>query len=234
MIDHDKIREFWIRRGEREGNIAFESLANLEEDERLLGLKIRLEKERLLPLLNLSADSDVLDLGAGNGQWALRFAPMSRSVTAVDYSPTMLAIGRRKAMETGCGNIEFIESPIETFVPAKRYATVFVSGLFIYLDNSRASRVAGMMAKALADDGVALVRDGTSIKKDRHVIDDRFSPLLRCNYSAVYRTSEEYGRIFKAASLSVLDEGDMFDEGCPLNKYPETRLRYYLLGKAGI
>ena len=63
---------------------------------------------------------------------------------------------------------------------------------------------------------------------ERFEIDNRMSDHLQTNYSATYRTAEEYRRCSSpsAASISLRHE-NMFGEDCSLNKYPETRLRIY-------
>jgi hypothetical protein len=71
-----------------------------------------------------------------------------------------------------------------------------------------------------------LLRDGTGVA-GRHEINSRMSEHLQSLYSAVYRTREEYLELFAGKGFSLLRDENMFDEGCPLNKYPETRLRLY-------
>jgi len=62
----------------------------------------------------------------------------------------------------------------------------------------------------------------------RHCIKDNFSSVLKTNYSALYRTRDEYVNLFACNDFSLIEDRQMFDEGCPLNKYPETRLWYYI------
>jgi hypothetical protein len=76
--------------------------------------------------------------------------------------------------------------------------------------------------------GTVFLRDGTSIRQQRHEICDRYSELLKANYSAIYRTRSEYLELFRAKGFQCIEDGQVFSEGCPLNKYPETRLRYYI------
>jgi hypothetical protein len=81
----------------------------------------------------------------------------------------------------------------------------------------------------LAPGGTLLLRDGTSILPGRrHEIDNRFSQHLQEYYSAIYRTREEYVALFAREGLELVLDGQMFKEPSPLNKYPETRLRYYV------
>lgn len=57
---------------------------------------------------------------------------------------------------------------------------------------------------------------------------DKYSEALKTHYSALYRTRDEYIEMFKRIGYSLIRDEDMFEEGSPLNKWKETRLRVYL------
>jgi ubiquinone/menaquinone biosynthesis C-methylase UbiE len=65
---------------------------------------------RLLQRLGLDATSTVLDLGAGTGQFTLAVAPICSRVVAVDVSPVMQELLRRKVEASGHGNIECVSA----------------------------------------------------------------------------------------------------------------------------
>ena len=56
--------------------------------------------------LGLSADSTLVDLGAGTGTFALAAAAHCRRVVAVDISPAMVDAMRTRAAERGVANVE--------------------------------------------------------------------------------------------------------------------------------
>jgi SAM-dependent methyltransferase len=229
MIDAGNVKRFWEARGSKLGEVPFESIANLEEDPKLLELKVKLEQERVLPLLPLGPERALLDLGAGVGQWTFRFAPLVRRVVAVEYSAPLAEIGRKEAARRGAHNVEFVVSAAEAYETSERFDVVFVSGLFVYLTDAQCERLMASLPRLLAPGGTLLLRDGTSVLPGRrHEIDHRFSQHLREYYSAVYRTRDEYLELFARAGFALTSDGQMFDESNPLNKYPETRLRYYV------
>ena len=58
----------------------------------------------------LGADSTVVDLGTGTGQFALAAARRFGRVTAVDVSPAMLALLRERAGDAGLGNLDCVRA----------------------------------------------------------------------------------------------------------------------------
>lgn len=227
MIDKVKVKRFWDSRAATYRSLPFESIANLEQDPANLDLKIKLETEKVFRWLGDIRGRSVLDLGAGVGQWAFRFVERGAGhVTAVEYSEPLVDIGRKEASDRRLSNLDFVASPAEKFVAEEPYDIVFISGLFVYMNDDQADELLRNLPRTCRSDTVVLLRDGTGLEK-RHEIDDRPSEHLKALYSATYRTRDEYVRLFAAAGFALIEDENMFDDGCPLNKYPETRLRLY-------
>lgn len=227
MIDQDKVKSFWDARAKTYENLAFESIANLEQDSENLQLKIQLETEKVGQFLGSVAGMSVLDLGAGVGQWAFRFTEAgARSVTAVEYSEPLAEIGRAEAERRSFGNVSFVVSSAENYSSPVAYDLVFISGLFVYMNDDQAERLVSNLKGFCHDQTLILLRDGTALAS-RHEINDRMSDHLQSRYSATYRTRQEYMDLFGQHGFVLQKDENMFDEGCPLNKYPETRLRIY-------
>ena len=121
---------------------------------------------------------------------------------------------------------EFVVSPAEAFTTDKSFDVVFISGLFVYMNDDQAERLTENLAGICGADTTVLLRDGTGLTR-RHEIDNRFSQHLKADYSATYRTASEYEAMFSRHGFEFCRQENMFDESCALNKYPETRLRIY-------
>lgn len=227
MIDQDKVKAFWDARAKTFGSLDFNSIANLEQDPENLALKVRLESEKVFGYLGSLAGRTVLDLGAGVGQWAFRFVEQGAAhVTAVEYSAQLAEIGRREAANRGINNLDFVVSPAESFKSDKPFDLVFISGLFVYMNDDQAEKLVTELPRFCHANTCVLLRDGTGVQK-RHEINNRFSQHLQADYSATYRTAAEYAALFARHGFRVHRHENMFEESCVLNKYPETRLRIY-------
>lgn len=228
MIDPAKVKAFWDARAEKLGELDYDSIANLEEDPEYLALKTKAETARVFGLVGPVEGLSILDLGAGVGQWSFRFAERgARSVTAVEYSGPLAEIGRSEAVRRGLASVRFFVSSAERFETETTFDLVFISGLFVYLNDDQAEQLLDRLPGFCGNDTRVLLRDGTGLET-RHEIDDRPSERLGVRYSATYRTADQYERLFAARGFVLREHSNMFEEGHPLNKFPETRLRVYL------
>lgn len=232
MIDQDSIKSFWNARG-RIQNMAPESLVNFEEDEARLRDKTELETKAVMPLMALGPDCDVLDLGAGTGQWTLRFAPFARHVCAVDYEKSFLDLAARHCVGTALDNVDFIQSPVEEFIPSGQFHRVFFSGVLMYLNDEAVNNTLANIRSYMHASGRVVLREPASILGSRHEIDKKYSQALKCDYSAIYRTPAEFKSIMAKAGLRCLQDGQIFPEGSIHNKFPETRLWSYVFVPEG-
>ncbi len=58
----------------------------------------------------LTGDSTILDLGAGTGRFTVDVAPHCREVIAIDVSPPMTALLRRRIAESSIGNVAVVQA----------------------------------------------------------------------------------------------------------------------------
>lgn len=73
------------------------------------------DEVHLLRNFGLDADSEVIDLGAGTGQFTVTVAAACRRVVAVDVSPVMVEHLRRKVAAAGLPNVEIVQSGFLTY-----------------------------------------------------------------------------------------------------------------------
>lgn len=72
-------------------------------------------------------ESEILDVGSGNGKYALPLGKRAKKVTALDMSEEMLKILEKTAEDEGIKNIKTCLDMWETFDPEERFDLVFAS-----------------------------------------------------------------------------------------------------------
>ena len=75
----------------------------------------------------LTAEDCVLDIGAGSGRYALEFAKLCQSVTAIDMNEASLSVIRQYAEEIGLNNITTLPKAWEEYEADDRFDFVFSS-----------------------------------------------------------------------------------------------------------
>lgn len=226
-LDREKIRVFWQNRAAKRLGEESYRITNLEEDDQLQQLKMEHEQRRVLEFLELTPGMIALDLAAGVGRWSLLLAERCRQVVAVEYLDSMVEGARAKARERGIGNIEFICQDVLDYRPKRRFDIVFISGLLLYLPDHEGARLARNIADYCDDGAVLFLREPAGAPV-RHEIVDQYSEALQANYSALYRTRDEYLEMFARVGFELIRDEDMFEEGSPMNRWKETRLRLWL------
>ena len=94
--------------------------SNFEEvaryDARMQKLRnIKSEIDKLVAITSPTAESRVLELGIGTGEFAIAVSQLVKKVTAVDVSTAMLDYAKKKAFEKNIHNIEFHHAGFLTF-----------------------------------------------------------------------------------------------------------------------
>lgn len=224
----ENIRDFWEARGDKYNKVPFESLSNFEENPQILTERITAEKNLVFSKLSLNQNQSVLDLGAGVGQWAFRFAPLVNKIVAVEFALSQIDIAKGEQAERKIDNITFVHSSAEEFLSNEQFDVIFISGLIVYLNEKQLSKLIVNTKKMLKPKGILFLREPSSILDERYEIIDQYSEALKARYSATYRTRDEIIRVFETAGFNKLEVGQVFTEESSLNKFPETRLKYYI------
>ena len=221
------IKDFWEAQA-RKSHLSNEAISSLEEDPELSNLRVETEKSKILPIVHqiVNLDSSILDLGGGAGQWALRFSSIVREVSLVEFSDSMIKLAIDAVAKNKVDNINFFKEPAQNFCQSKTYDLIWISGLLIYLDDNDCENLIKNAFDMLTPNGTILLRDGTGLEK-RHQIKNKFSKSLQLEYSATYRTTDEYEDLFSKHGFELVSSDDMFKADSPLNKWKETRLRLY-------
>ena len=108
----------------------------------------------------LGADSTLVDLGTGTGQFALAAARRFGHVTAVDVSPAMLALLRERAADAGLGNLDCVRAGFLSYSHARPPAdAVYTRHALHQLPDFWKALALDRIARMLRSGGILRLRD---------------------------------------------------------------------------
>ena len=107
-------------------------------------------------MLAATRPARVLELACGTGLFTRHLAPRVETVTAVDASPEVIAINRRRV---AAANVRYVEADLFAFEPMARYDCVFMSFWLSHVPHARFAAFWSMVRRALTPGGFAYVLD---------------------------------------------------------------------------
>jgi len=143
-------------------------------------------------LCGVEHNGTVLDLGSGVGYWAEEFARSFSQVIAVEGSNALYPVLDERC--TPYFNIRTIHGNVLSFEPDGYYNLVFLGGLLMYLDENDLIALLQKLIPRLGPDGVILCREST-VRGE--------TVMLKGDYPVVYRSVQDYKRIFKQCGLTL-------------------------------
>lgn len=137
----------------------------------------RLEEKALLPYMNLTKNSSVLDMGCANGRWARILLPQIRHYVGIDFSEKFINYARAKFGDINC---DFHAMSAEDFISEKQFDLILWIGLMTYMNDSSIQKLADNCRKMLKHTGRLIVRNVVLDNGDgNRKVYDRKPNLLR-------------------------------------------------------
>ncbi len=148
-------------------------------------------------------DRDVVDLGCGSGQLALRLAATARSMVAVDLSRAMLERLEKQADDAGLTNVETILAALQTLeLPAGSVDVIVSNYAFHHLRDPQKAEVLKRAARWLRPGGVVVIGDMMfSIRAgsaDREIISSKVLNMARKGPAGWWRITKNAWRFVVA------------------------------------
>jgi 2-polyprenyl-3-methyl-5-hydroxy-6-metoxy-1,4-benzoquinol methylase len=191
----DQVGAFWdaqARRVGADGELAH--FGTVTKTSATVALRDRLERAHLDRLLQLSADSRVLDLGGGAGRIALWLAPRVAEVTLVDVSRELLNVAERTARARGIRNLRTVCKSALDFVPDGRYDAVLVMGVCCHLNDAGVERMVDICDRALGPGGRLYLKEPVTTDGIQRVDEQNEGGVP---YRVLFRPRELYAALFE-------------------------------------
>jgi cyclopropane fatty-acyl-phospholipid synthase-like methyltransferase len=160
--------------------------------------------KHLVPLLD-AEKSVLLDVGCGDGRFAVQLAPHCKRVDAIDISASQIGQVDIRAKELNIKNITAAVRDVSKSGLDTTYDVIVATGFFTTItEQSLANKLLKLFHQHLAPGGYLVVRD--SLKDGPTEV--RIIPNYRPNqdYAACYRNREEYKRWYTGSGWTLVAE----------------------------
>ena len=226
----EKVKQFWSDRAKTTDVPRLESQVNFQKDAETAEMYIKAEMEVIKRELPLKETDILVDLGAGNGRWSILLAPDVKNIVAVEYIEDFTKTIKSQAKEHGIKNIEILNLSGEEFIRDDFADVIFVSGLFVCLDEEQYAGTLANIEKTIKNNGILFLREPISILADVFLV-DKFSEELGAHYFSVYRTAAQHIDALENRGFTLQKYAPFFEDGSILNNRVETRLYYFVFTK---
>ncbi|MEY3122007.1 MAG: hypothetical protein RI993_832 [Pseudomonadota bacterium] len=191
------------------------------------------EKDFMVPLLALTGQEKILDIGCGIGRWVDLLHDKSRCYCGIDFNEGLIKIARQRCNAkninfyvVGAENVKC--SAVQSHAPFDR---VIITGLLIYLNDEQISSLLKGLSSLVADECLVYLREPIAMES-RLTLNEYWSVELASNYSAIYRTKAELSALIHESLGDQLTDTLHFKplyQDLVLNNRLETKQFYALL-----
>lgn len=194
------------------------------------------EKSLIIPKLQLSANSNILDIGCGNGRWYASLQDDKLFYTGIDFSPSLIAIAKNKYIQNNRCRFYVKKAtdihPELTANTGTPFTHIIISGVLLYLNDEEIVLLFQRLDKITQSGTIIYIREPIATES-RLTLKEHWSEELQSQYSAIYRTSKELLSLLSLADnefpYEEIYSGHVFPEH--LNNRNETQQHYYILKK---
>lgn len=241
-IDNNKMKDFFEQRADKDLPHRYNYVIYQDSHPELALQRDEYEKSRFLKYMNLKPDSKILDIGCGVGRWGdeiVRHLSTGRYV-GVDYSPNMLEVARKELEHTGkcdffCGDFREIRGILSAHQVKTKFDVILLNGILMYINDDDISKCLGAVAELLAEGGVVYIKESVG-KEERLTLKEFYSNELKSNYSAIYRSINEYNSLFNKIFIDkyykTVSQGETWKR--EQQNRSDTTSYYWIINKRGM
>ncbi|MCC0700439.1 class I SAM-dependent methyltransferase [Clostridioides sp. ZZV15-6383] len=231
-IKKDTVQEFWNRRAKKHTpDNPYISVKCNDQNPDYANTLDKYEKEIIIPKLNITRNSNILDIGCGVGRLADYIVPICNYYLGTDFAEDLIAIAKKRFPDNDCDFqvCDFTNTPYDTKVKSKMpFDTILLAGVTMYINDDELKIALKNLLGILDKKASIYLSIPIGINK-RLTLKEFYSKELNSEYNVIYRTIEEYEEILKP----LLDEGFEIVESksflTDISQYSDTERHYFIL-----
>ena len=234
-IDYNETKEFFKNRaGKFKTDNPYAVTMYQDHNEKLVRERNKKEVQKLKPLLELSEQSRILDVGCGIGRWGDAISEKIEEYCGLDFSSDLIKIAKSRTEKS---NYFFYESEVTEIEKVlaknkkKNYNTILLMGILMYINDEDMGIFLEQLEHQCMEQTRICIREPIGVG-ERLTLKDFFSEDLNDNYNAIYRTRDELAHFFEEElfqkGFQIEQEGFLFQEQ-GLNNRTETTQYYFIL-----
>lgn len=143
---------------------------------------------------------NVLDIGCGMGRWAENLQDKYIiSYDGIDFSQNFIKNAKEKFKDDK--RISFYQmsaTKLDNEKLKNKYDLIIITGACMYINDEDLPMLFKNIDELLECGGILYLQESVSVLNERLTLKDFYSDELQCNYSAIYRTIDEYGAILES------------------------------------
>jgi cyclopropane fatty-acyl-phospholipid synthase-like methyltransferase len=230
-LDREQVRAFFEQRALKATELGpTQAVIYQDKHPELAAARDRAEKALLLPLMQLTPQARVLDVGCGTGRWADLVGPASGHYHGIDLSPGLLAVARQRLP-----GVRFTECPVDglslgAIGETRPFSHILSLGVFIYLNDAEWHSALRALLEVAAPACRIVLREPLATGA-RLTLSGHYSDEMEQTYHATYRNEADFLRTLAAewepAGLRLAASGDVYAEAA-LNNRSDTHQRWFV------
>lgn len=237
-IDYNKTKNFFQNRASKYKEDNPYSVTMYQDNNAEL-VRMRNEKEmnKLIPRLQLTEESKVLDIACGIGRWADRMPEYIAEYFGVDFSDELVEIACKRNKKSNVSFAQGAASDIEAVLKEQGkgpFNRALLIGILMYLNEADVKSMFEQLGRVCQEHALICVREPIGLG-ERLTLQNFYSDELKDDYNAIYRTRDEVVACMQEGLLAkgfvIKEEGFLFEEDQSLNNRKETAQYYFILGR---
>ena len=220
-IDNNSTKEFWQKRANNINNL---QTVLLGSDNTGSEQNIRNENEKRI--VEKIQNPGILDIGCGIGRWAENLQNKFEYYVGVDFSEGFINYASKKF--TNFSNVKFYNNSIlnlDKDILTSRFNLIICTGVLMYINDENISNIFKAFRQVSPE--YLYIQESIRLMEGRLPLNKFESKDLKTDYSAIYRTKQEYEEYFKTNAFNIIKTDLLLDNKSGARE--ETNAQYWIL-----